>query len=442
MSYHEHHEVALPTRARSEEKTIVDLLTRELDERLMAHLPRAGHVETDIAHDRHTELLVHRERFVRHVKSVASKRTTLAGQLEAELWQADTALKQHLEKVGRFCRELSNEKNNHSPTLKRLQREAVAAHNAFSSASLARFERLNGSANAMLQSILKVNSDFRNSWLEFVKGGNFNEDELHAEELHNGPKPQEGFTRRLGLVDEDAAAETQRQQEHLVGLQAEQVKRMQSAMSEMEVAMAVNMEDVQLLEGLKLRQGAATAEVRILLSKCAMQESAIGEQVTRLQRLLPSAGAKASASGEQAEGSDAPLPMRVMQASVAPAPHLCPPDRNVATHPHQSPHAHGRSSPDPSSRKQALDSLCKLLLERAHFLAVLQSTGIPFGQIPLSLEPPSEEAAVAEDPSPEIEPMMDGVRAVRQRHEAEMIAYCVAYYEAKVRDPARVQMQI
>ena len=52
MSYHEKHEVALPNRARSEEKTIVELLTRELDERLMAHLPRAGHVETDIAHDR------------------------------------------------------------------------------------------------------------------------------------------------------------------------------------------------------------------------------------------------------------------------------------------------------------------------------------------------------------------------------------------------------
>ena len=68
MSYHERHAVALPERARSEEKVIVDLLTRELDERLMAHLPRAGHVETDIAHDRHTELLAHRERFVRHVK--------------------------------------------------------------------------------------------------------------------------------------------------------------------------------------------------------------------------------------------------------------------------------------------------------------------------------------------------------------------------------------
>ena len=29
----------------------------------MAHLPRAGHVETDIVYDRQAELLAHRERF-------------------------------------------------------------------------------------------------------------------------------------------------------------------------------------------------------------------------------------------------------------------------------------------------------------------------------------------------------------------------------------------
>ena len=33
MSYHETHETALPERARQEEKTLQDLLTRELDER-------------------------------------------------------------------------------------------------------------------------------------------------------------------------------------------------------------------------------------------------------------------------------------------------------------------------------------------------------------------------------------------------------------------------
>ena len=172
--------------------------------------------------------------------------------------------------------------------------------------------------------------------------------------------------------------------------------------------MAVNMEDVRLLEGLKLRSGAATAEVRILLSKSAMQATAISDAISQLQALLPksatataAAAAAATPTEEGGAAADAaaadaaePLPMRLMRL---------------------------------------LDSLRKQLHERATFLACLESTGIPTGPIQLKPGAPSDD-----DPPPEAGSLMEGVHAVRAKREEDMVAYLAAYYEAKgSRPPTR-----
>ena len=71
---------------------------------------------------------------------------------------------------------------------------------------------------------------------------------------------------------------------------------------------------------------------------------------------------------------------------------------------------------------------------------MLQSTNVPSGAIPLQIDPPEADQA-ADEAADEAEAsmrMMDGVRAVREKHEAAMMAYCEAYYEAKgEREPTR-----
>lgn len=74
--------------------------------RLMAHLPRAGHVETDIAFDRGNELLAHRERFVRHVKHVMARQASLREQLEGELRGAQAMTASHVEAIAKLKRQV------------------------------------------------------------------------------------------------------------------------------------------------------------------------------------------------------------------------------------------------------------------------------------------------------------------------------------------------
>lgn len=85
-----------------------------------------------------------------------------------------------------------------------------------------------------------------------------------------------------------------------------------------------------------------------------------------------------------------------------------------------------------------MNELRKLLLQRAQFLDVLQSTGISSEEIPISLDPPPEDEEGREEELRASEPMMKGVRAVRAKHEATMVEYCRKYYEAKgEREPTR-----
>ena len=74
LSYQEVHATSMAERAGDEERELVAQMTLELDERLMAHQPRLGRVETDIFAARNDELLAHRERFMRHAKALRARR--------------------------------------------------------------------------------------------------------------------------------------------------------------------------------------------------------------------------------------------------------------------------------------------------------------------------------------------------------------------------------
>ena len=66
-------------KAVAEEKKKQAESTRELDERLLAHRPRAGQIELDMYQERDFELMAHRERVVRHQTALRQRRAALRG---------------------------------------------------------------------------------------------------------------------------------------------------------------------------------------------------------------------------------------------------------------------------------------------------------------------------------------------------------------------------
>jgi len=238
--------------------------------------------------------------------------------------------------------------------------------------------------NAALQSVVAANAAFRQTWVSFSAGGHFNDEE------------KQRLSDRLDEVDARAHAEAEQHQAKLVEMEAEQKARVEAALADFEAAYALNMEDVMLLEGLRHRQGAATTEVRILLSQLTMQQTEIDERIAELRAMLPSSGSSPT--------SDEPLPMRMLKA---------------------------------------LNHLRKLLLRRAQFLDVLASTGIPRGEIAVALDPDipgGEDGKSAEAAGEQVppEPVMKGVYAVREKHEARMVEHCKQYYDKKgEREPTR-----
>lgn len=75
---------------------------------------------------------------------------------------------------------------------------------------------------------------------------------------------------------------------------------------------------------------------------------------------------------------------------------------------------------------------------------MLQSTGIPAADIALTLDPPpNSEAAkgATTTASTTSEPLMQGVLAVRKKHEANLVEHSRAYYDTKGdRPPTRLTL--
>ena len=423
LSYHERHAAALSNRAQLEAEATKAEVTLELDERLLAHRPRAGRIELDMFQERDVELLLHRERFVRHTKSVASRRAALEARLEQELRAAEAAMQAHLTKMSGLRMQLGNNKNNHTPTLLRLQREALAAHTTFVAAITERFERLQGGAAGLLKSVQAMNHEFDASWKLFTDGGNFNQTE------------SERFRERLSKLDDAAAAAAAAQQERLQSAQESQMESADTARTEFLETLKLNLEDIALMEGLKLRQGKATAEMRIELSRSSMQHTAIDEQVEALKRLLPTRGstpaAAAASSAAAAAAASRPGTADASRPGTADA-MLSADDEGDGEEESEAKDPMGGQL----SRQllAAVDLLRKQLLERAKFLQVLKSTTIPTGAIDKALDPPLEGAEpVATDSGvrPELAALMPQIEQIRHKHEVELVSYCKAYYADK-----------
>eukprot|EP00900_Chrysochromulina_parva_P001466 jgi/Chrpa1/1131/Chrysochromulina_OHIO_Genome00014633-RA len=423
LNYHDAHAVAMGKRARHECGVLVKQLTRELDERLMSHQPRAGAVETDMAAERDQELLAHRERFVRHVKSVTSRRGMLSAALETKLETVIKAEKQHKDKLGALQRALGSEKNNHSATLNRLSREAEALHAAYTRVTREMFDELEAASKAQLKEVLGVNTKFRDSWTLFSEGGIFN------------PIEQARFIERLAKVDEDAKAEAVAQAERLAALREAQLQRAHEGQEGFRASFAVNKEDIVHIEQLKMQSGKCTADVRIVLAESAAQEAALDAQTEELSRLVKSVTRPGESEADNAE-FDTDAARAAAQAKLA---------RAIL-----------ESSEDMRAK----------LLHRALFLDMLASEGMPKTAPKVSLDPPDpstrpppppppppdpkakkgaeppppppapdpNEPEMGEEAKPPV-PLKQLVTAARAKHEDLMIAMCAKYHQERGERP-------
>jgi len=365
--------------------------------------------------ERDVELLLHRERFVRHTKHAAKRRADLEARLEHELREAEAALQAHLGKVEGLRVELGNNKNNYTPTLLRLQREAEAANKAFAAAINERFEALRGGAAGLLRSVQQMNSDFEHSWRPFEAGGNFNDTEKGR------------FRERLSKVDEAAAAAAAAQETRLLGLAEAQREQAAAALVGFGETLTLNLEDIRLMEGLKLRQGKATAEMRIELTRSGQQKDAIDERLGALRHLLPARGGGGGGGAAVAKTADG--------------------DDGDGEDEDEEEEAEAK---DPMGGVLArsllgcVDALRKQLLERANFLEVLKSTAIPTGAvdtaIPLALatllegeegEEGEGARAASAGRRPALVALMPSIAAIREKHEAELLSFCEGYYADK-----------
>ena len=341
LSYHEKHEKALAVRALAEHETLEKQLTRELDERLMAHRPRAGHVETDMAAQRDMELLAHRERFVRHVKTLTARRLALAQSLEEQVAECAREEEKHIVKLKASQRALGSERNNHTATLQRLSREAEAAHAVYTEFMQECYDGLKAKADASKKEVLNQNEKFRSSWVPFMDGGQFNEVE------------RDRFVERLAKVDEEATSEAEKQDTRLGGLQEEQLARAADALEEFRAAFAVNLEDITHIEVMKMQQGKATADVRIVLAESAAQETSIDNQEKILGELLNKFKRGGSAPPVAAIGAPAAAPDGSAESALS------------------------------MKILHAGEKMRQLLLQRANFLHVLQATAVPTSCAPI-----------------------------------------------------------
>ena len=407
LSYHEQHSAAMAERATAEAATLEKQLTRELDERLMAHRPRAGHVETDMAATRDMELLQHRERFVRHVKTLNSRRRALGEALENQLEECTAAEQAHTEKLNAIQRALGSERNNHTATLQRLSREAEAAHATYKAFMEDCYDALLRAAQSTRREVVNKNAEFRAKWVPFAEGGQFNEEERAR------------FVDRLQKVDVDAEGEAERQAERLSALKAEQLARADAALEAFRAAYAHNLEDITHIEGLKMQQGKATADVRIVLAESAAQQTTIDEQTKQLEALLRRKGAMAAddaATGAAAGGGGG----RAADVSD------------------------GDKEAQQALSMRILDASAKMreqLLRRAKFLDVIAATAMPETCRPIQQDPKpppaeGEEAAEGEeeegaDDMVPVVTMSTLVSMAREKHEAEMIRFCEEYHQGR-----------
>ena len=423
LNYQDAHAVAMSKRARHECGVLVKQLTRELDERLMSHQPRAGAVETDMAAERDQELLAHRERFVRHVKSVTSRRGMLSAALETKLETVIKAEKQHKDKLGALLRALGSEKNNHSATLNRLSREAEALHAAYTRVTQEMFDELEAASKAQLKEVLGVNTKFRDSWVLFSEGGIFN------------PIEQARFKERLAKVDEDAKAEAASQAERLAALREAQLQRAQEGQEGFRASFAVNKEDIVHIEQLKMQSGKCTADVRIVLAESAAQEAALDAQTEELSRLVKSVTRPGESEADNAE-FDTDAARAAAQAKLA------------------------------SAILEASEDMRAKLLHRALFLDMLASEGMPKVAPKVSLDPPDPSTRPPPPPPPPPDPkakkgaeppppppapdpnepemceeakpptpLKELVAAARAKHEGLMIAMCAKYHQERGERP-------
>ena len=362
----------------------------------MAHRPRAGHVETDMAAQRDMELLAHRERFVRHVKTLNARRQALGVALTEQISECSREEEKHMVKLATIQRALGSERNNHTATLQRLAREAEAAHATYGEFMAESYASLRRKAEATKGEVLSKNGNFRKSWTPFSEGGHFNDEERAR------------FVERLAKVDEDAEAEAAKQATLLTSLQEEQTSRAAAALEGFRAAFAVNLEDITHIELMKMQSGKATADVRIVLAESAAQAVEIDGQTTTLESLLRSK--KSAAAAEDARGG-----------GLTGAPSPAPPTGN-----------------DALSMKVLLASgkMRELLLQRAKFLNVIAATAMPETCKPIMQDPKPEgeegEGGDADDDFGGIVfAMSDLVQQAREKHEAEMIRFCEEYHEQR-----------
>mmetsp|Transcript_4312 Transcript_4312/g.13900 ORF Transcript_4312/g.13900 Transcript_4312/m.13900 type:complete len:1246 (-) Transcript_4312:278-4015(-) len=417
LSWHETHAAFVLEKAKAESIEMQESLTMELDERLMAHRPRPGQVETGTLADRDEELLAHRERFMRHVKAVRTRRATVQHATEAALDAWRKSETEHLGQLEKLRAALRNEKNVYAPTLLRLGREAEAAHASFLTSLDGRRDELFTANAGAMRALRDFNEGFVATWHGFGAGGNFNATEVE---------------RFRGRLDEQAAmaeAEAAAADEKAARLYDQLRAKADEAKAAFDATLELNLEDVRMLEGLRLRQGQATADMRSITVASGAQQNALDEAITKVNRLLEGlAGVVEKSESTSASASR-------LDAMVGSSLDVSPEAKVAAG-------ALGKCGGEAAlDAMWSLNELRKMVMGRARLLELLRSTTVPESLPPICLEPINEGE---EPPTPPAAPppmpgsdalgtgtLRDAIDAVRTRHEAGLIEYVEAYYTAK-----------
>ncbi|EOD25372.1 hypothetical protein EMIHUDRAFT_237803 [Emiliania huxleyi CCMP1516] len=264
LSYQEVHATSMAERAGDEERELVAQMTLELDERLMAHQPRLGRVETDIFAARNDELLAHRERFMRHAKALRARRAAAWRAIDSGLASWSGLEAAHLERMRALRAALYDERSTHAPTLHRLEREAESAQEGYLQGVDARRGGLLQSIDAVVAAHRESNAEFEATWRSFHEGGNFNADERS--------RFRSRLEEQAALAEDEAA----KQRSRVETAHEERVAAAAAAMETFAEARALNLEDaIRALGELLVREAAGGDEPRVSAAAAAA-EAALG----------------------------------------------------------------------------------------------------------------------------------------------------------------------
>jgi len=302
-SHLERHSSELITRAREDVEALHDSVRVELDERLLAHRPRAGRLELDVRDSRLDEIHAHRELFGRHARSVARRGAAQRENFELSAKAVQLAVAGFVKQMGERERGLRNPKNTHAATIERLRRDAEAAASLFKrQVHEEELQALRALSASALEQQRALNGTFSASMRTWEEGGTY-----HADEMHK-------FQERLDALDADAEQTHAQQRERIAALDGEAVAGADKSDASFNAALQLNRADLNTIGLAKTAHAAGAAVMRTHFNDSDEAESKIGNLALALAEALRGVDGGAEGSDGDAEADVREARLRAMLA--------------------------------------------------------------------------------------------------------------------------------